>query len=318
MTAVLAIDIGGTKMAAAMVDAEGTVSSYFREPTPRSGNAESLWQRLESVLAKVLADAGVTPDGVGVGCSGPMTWPEGVVAPLNIVAWRDFPLRQRLREMFPNVPVRLHNDAVCVAIGEHWTGAGRGAHNVLGMVVSTGVGGGLLLGGRLIDGASGNAGHIGHVVVDPAGPDCACGGRGCIEAIASGPALVAWAQRQGWRADAEATGVELAADARGGEAIALAAMHRAGTALGIAIASAAHLCDLDTVVVGGGLSQTGALLFDPLERALRRHARMTFTRNVRVVPAQLGQRAGLVGAAALILRAGQYWSQTEEYLEVVQ
>nr|BFE83625.1 hypothetical protein GCM10020093_062260 [Planobispora longispora] len=111
--------------------------------------------------------------------------------------WRAFPLRDRLAGRFPGVPVRIHNDAVCVAAAEHWRGAGRGSSNMLGMVVSTGVGGGLILGGRLIDGGSGNAGHIGHVVVDPDGPACECGGRGCLEAVARGPGLAAWAVGQG-------------------------------------------------------------------------------------------------------------------------
>ena len=175
--------------------------------------------------------------------------------------------------------MRVHNDAICLVAGEHWRGAGRGRDNVLGMVVSTGVGGGLVLDGRLIEGASGNAGHIGHVVVDPdTGPVCECGGRGCAEAIARGPALVAWAQNEGWRPDQQnATAKELADDGALGHPIGLAAMRRAGRALGVAIASATALCDLEVVSVGGGLSQAGPLLFDPLEEYLRAHARLAFT-----------------------------------------
>lgn len=309
MSDVLALDIGGTKMAASMVDAEGRVYGYFRAPTPSATeglDAEGLWRTVEAVIDKALG--GAEPAGVGVGCGGPMTWPQADVSPLNIPAWRGFPLRARLRERFPGVPVRVHNDAICVAIGEHWRGAGRGLENVLGMVVSTGVGGGLVLGGHLIDGASGNAGHIGHVVVDPEGPDCVCGGRGCLEAIARGPGLVAWAQEQGWRPGVPATGIDLADDARRGHPVACSAMDRAGRALGIAIASATHLCDLEVVAVGGGLSQAGPLLFDPLNEAFHRHARMGFAREVRVVPAALGQTAGLVGAAALIYNADRYWN----------
>ena len=204
----------------------------------------------------------------------------------------------------------MHNDAICLVAGEHWRGAGRGRSNVLGMVVSTGVGGGLVLDGRLVEGASGNAGHVGHVVVDPdTGPECGCGGRGCAEAIARGPALVAWAQSQGWRPEQkDATAKELAADGAAGHPVGIAAMRRAGRALGIAIASATCLCDLEVVSVGGGLSQAGPLIFDPLEEALRAHARLGFARQVSVVPAALGQSAGLVGAAALILAADRYWA----------
>ncbi|HEY7143475.1 MAG TPA: ROK family protein [Streptosporangiaceae bacterium] len=308
----LAIDIGGTKLAAALADPGGRLVSWQRAATPRDGDAEQLWRALDAVLTEVLAGR---PDqsglaGVGCGCSGPMEWPAGLVSPLNIPAWRAFPLRDRLRERFAGLPVRVHNDAITMAAGEHWRGAGRGVANMLGMVVSTGVGGGLILDGRLIEGASGNAGHIGHVVVDPEdGPVCGCGGRGCLEGIARGPALVSWARQQGWRpGQPGATARELAADGAQGHPVGLAAMRRAGRALGIAIASAVSLCDLQVVSIGGGLSQAGALLFEPLELALRDHARLGFTRQVRVVPAALGQSAGLVGAAALIHAAGRYWT----------
>jgi glucokinase len=310
---VLAVDIGGTKLAAGLVEPAGRVTTWSQVPTPVGIDAEQLWRTLDALLTKVMDEAGVTPGGLagcGCGCGGPMEWPAGVVSPLNIPAWRAFPLRSRLAERLPGIPVRVHNDAICLVAGEHWRGAGRGRDNVLGMVVSTGVGGGLVLDGRLIAGASGNAGHIGHVVVDPdTGPICACGGRGCLEAIARGPGLVAWAQAEGWRPDqTDATAKELADDGALGHPVGIAAMRRAGRALGIAIASAAALCDLEVVSVGGGLSQAGPLLFDPLEEALRAHARLEFTRDVTVVPAALGQSAGLVGAAALLFAADRYWA----------
>jgi glucokinase len=309
---VLAVDIGGTKLAAGLVEPAGRVQLWSQVPTPRDLDAEQLWRTLDALITDVLDGAGVTPAelaGCGCGCGGPMKWPSGVVSPLNIPAWRDFPLRSRLAERLGTL-VRVHNDSICLVAAEHWRGAGRGRDNVLGMVVSTGVGGGLVLDGRLIEGASGNAGHIGHVVVDPdTGPECACGGRGCLEAIARGPALVAWAQSEGWRPDQDdATARELAGDAALGHPIGLAAMRRAGRALGIAIASATCLCDLEVVSIGGGLSQAGPLLFDPLEEARRAHARLEFARQVTVVPAALGQSAGLVGAAALIFAADRYWA----------
>jgi len=308
---VLALDIGGTKLAAAVVDRGGRVSSAARLPTPayRADDAEGLWRTVRALVERFTTGSRRRLfAGVGVGCGGPMAWPAGEVSPLNIPAWRQFPLRARLRELFPGLPVRLHNDAVCTAVGEHWRGAGRGRSNVLGMVVSTGVGGGLVLGGRLVDGASGNAGHIGHVVVDPEGPACTCGGTGCLEAVASGPRLAAWALEQGWAPGARASARDLAGDAARGHPVACAAMARAGRALGIAIASATHLCDLEVVAVGGGLSQAGPLLFDPLEETFRRHVRLSFAREVRVVPAALGQEAGLTGAAALVLAGDRYWS----------
>ncbi|WP_169948655.1 ROK family protein [Microbispora sp. H11081] len=327
---VLAVDIGGTKFAAGLVDPYGRVVAAERVATPPGGDAETLWETLTTLLDRLdLPDALA---GVGVGCGGPMTWPEGEVSPLNMGGWRGFPLRGRLAERFPGVPVRVHNDAICLAVAEHWRGAGQGSAAMLGMVVSTGVGGGLILGGRLIDGGTGNAGHIGHVVVDPEGPPCGCGGHGCLEAVARGPGLAAWALAQGWSPSAAAapqearhgepgqedvalyqeegtaTARRLAADAAAGDPVALAAMTRAGRALGVAIASAVNLCDLDLVTVGGGLSQAGGLLFAPLEEALREHTRLGFAGRVRVVPAALGQDAGLVGAAALVAAGDRYWS----------
>ncbi|MGW4639239.1 ROK family protein [Sphaerisporangium sp. NPDC004334] len=319
---VLAVDIGGTKFAAGLVGAHGEIVVAERVATPPGGDAATLWKALADLIDVVLARR---PDartvGVGVGCGGPMTWPEGAVSPLNMPGWRGFPLRERLAGRFPGMPVRVHNDAVCVAAAEHWRGAGRGSDNMLGMVVSTGVGGGLILGGRLIDGGTGNAGHIGHVVIDPDGPPCQCGGRGCLEAISRGPGLAAWALERGWVPGAtgarpegpyveaaQASGRQLAADAAAGDPVALAAFARAGRALGIGIASATHLCDLDVVTIGGGVSQAGPLLFGPLEEALRKHARLGFAQRVRVVPAHLGQDAGLIGAAALVLRPTHYWT----------
>jgi glucokinase len=309
----LALDIGGTKIAAAVVEASGRLGSRARTPTPRDLDSEQVWAALEALFSRLLAEAGLDDSrelaGVGCGCGGPMEWPAGRVSPLNLPSWRGFPLRDRLAQRLPGVPVRVHNDAICVAAAEHWRGAGRGHANMLGMVVSTGVGGGLILDGRLVSGASGNAGHIGHIVVDPEdGPVCGCGGRGCLEAIARGPALVTWARAQGWRpGQPAASGRELADDAAQGDPVGLAAMRRAGRALGIAIASATSLCDLEVVSIGGGLSQAGSLLFDPLADALRAHAQLDFTRQLQVVPAALGQSAGLVGAAALIFAAERYW-----------
>jgi glucokinase len=310
----LAIDIGGTKYAAGLVEPGGRLISWAQTATPHELDAEQLWRTLDALVTRLLAEAGTEPGalaGVGCGCGGPMEWPAGRVSPLNIPAWRGFPLRDRLAARFPGLPVRLHNDAICMAVGEHWRGAARGRRAMLGMVVSTGVGGGLVLDGRLINGATGNAGHIGHVVADPAGPPCVCGGRGCVEAIARGPALAAWAQGEGWRpGHAQATAKDLADDAAQGHPVARAAMNRAGQALGIAIASATHLCDLEVVAIGGGLSQAGSLLLGPLEEALRRHAGLGYARTVRVVPAALGQSAGLIGAAALLFAADRYWQAT--------
>ena len=305
----LAVDIGGTKMAAGVVDADGRVQHAERIPTPRSPDGEVLLGALTDLIGAVRAKADA-PIGIGVGCGGPMAWPAGEISALNIPAWRRFPLRARLQE-WSGLPVRLHNDAICLAVAEHWRGGGRGHDHMLGMVVSTGVGGGLILGGRLVDGGRGNAGHIGHVCVDARGPECVCGARGCLEAIASGPRTAAWARDHGWSNPAGGDAATMTADARAGHPVALAALRRAGEALGVAIASAAHLCDLDVVCVGGGLAQAGDLLFGPLREAYDAQARMDFVRATRIVPAELGQDAGLVGAAALLFAGDSYWSPSD-------
>ena len=310
----LAIDIGGTKLAAGLVGPGGRLLSWEQTPTRRDLDAEGLWRTVEALITRVLEAASISTGrqlaGLGCGCGGPMEWPAGLVSPINIPAWRGFPLRERLAERFGADPVRVHNDAICLTAAEHWRGAGRGTRNMLGMVVSTGVGGGLILDGDLVQGASGNAGHIGHVPVYPVdGPVCGCGAVGCLEAVARGPGLAAWAQSQGWRpGQPGATARDLAADGAAGHPVGLAAMRRAGTALGIAIATATNLCDLEVVAIGGGLSQAGSLLFGPLEQALRAHTRLAFARQVRVVPAGLGQSAGLIGAAALVLAGDRYWT----------
>ena len=288
---VLAVDVGGTKLAAAVWD--GGLSEVARRPT-----GSSPWGALVGLLDPLAEGV----ESIGVGCGGPMLWPVGEVSPLNIPAWRGFPLRARLADRY-GVPVRLHNDAVCVAVGEHWRG-GWDTEDLLGVVVSTGVGGGLVLGGRLVDGASGNAGHVGHIVVEPDGPPCPCGGRGCLEAVARGPAVVAWAVRRG---SAAGDGRELAALASRGDPVALQAFSRAGRALAIGLVSAAALLDVRVVAIGGGLAQVPSL-WTALRAELAERARLSFLAGLRVEPAVLGQDAGLLGAAALFVAGDRYWA----------
>ncbi len=305
--AYLALDIGGTKMAAAVVTTGAKPLATAQVPTPPAADAEELFATAVFAVEAALSQQDVAALALGVACGGPMKWPSGDVSPLNIPGWRDFPLRDRLADRF-GLPVRIHNDAICLTIGEHLAGSGRGSDNVLGMVISTGVGGGLVLEGRLINGASGNAGHIGHVVIEPEGPACLCGGRGCLEAIARGPALVAWAQEQGWRGD-DPTGNSLAESARAGDPIAVAAFQRCGAAVGTAVASAAALLDLQVAAIGGGLSRAGDLLMPAIFEAFQRHAGLEFASRCRIVLA--GAESGLVGAAALFAAEDRYWPRDD-------
>lgn len=308
---ILAIDVGGTKIAAGVVTGEGQLLSTAKAPTAGADTTEALWQVVVDVGNEALAQAGVERSvGVGCGSAGPMTWPEGVVSPLNLPQWREFPLAARIRETWPWGPVRVHNDAVCVAIAEHWVGAAQGRANEVGMVVSTGIGGGVILANRVINGGLGNAGHIGHLVVDPDGPPCRCGGQGCLEAVASGPSIVAWAQEQGWSpADGEeASGVSLLASAQAGDEVARAAFARSGEAVGCALASIGALLDLDVVAIGGGIINAGDYLFGPMREAFDLHAGFGFVKRLMIVPATTGQAAGLIGAAGLVAAGDRYWT----------
>jgi glucokinase len=283
----LALDIGGTKIAGGIVDPDGRLARHASRPTGVDPFAALLEVVAELRVGEVA--------GVGIGCAGPIDTVKGTVSPINIPAWRDFPLVDRVRELV-GAPVFLAGDAVCVALGEHWVGAGRGSAAMLGMVVSTGVGGGLVIDGRAFAGLTGNAGHVGHVVVEPDGDTCGCGGRGCVEAVASGPNLVRWARARGWvGADAR----DLVVSARAGDAVAAEAFARCGRAVGLAIVATAAVCDLDLAVVGGGVAQCGDLLFAPVRATLATHAQLSYLRGLRVEPAALGIAAGLYGAARL-------------------
>lgn len=294
--AVLAVDIGGTKIAAGLVDAEGQVGRNAETPTPAT--EPELDEALRELLTWVTEDAAVTA--VGLASAGPLDMVRGTVSPVNIPAWRDFPLVELAGQIVPGVPVTLVGDGIAAAAGEHWLGAGRGAQAMLGIVVSTGIGGGLVLNGVPFAGPSGNAGHIGHIVADPAGPACSCGATGCVEAYASGPSMVRWAQEQGWTGT-DAKG--LAGDADQDHPVAVAAFDRGMQALARGIVSTATVCDLDRVVIGGGVSAAGQTLLAPLRRHLERLAALAFVRRVTVEPSMLGRQAGLLGAARTALLA---------------
>jgi glucokinase len=297
---VLALDVGGTKLAAALVAPDGSLLARAQAPTGAT-DADQLLRRCVDLLGSVRSDADVV--GVGVGCGGPMRWPSGEVSPLNISAWREFPLRAALADAL-DLPVRLHNDAVAMTLGEHWRGAAAGFADALGVVVSTGVGGGVVLADRVVDGASGNAGHVGHIVVEPEGPPCACGGRGCLEAVASGPAMVGLALAAGWPGPPAADAVALATAARSGDPVAVATFDRAGRALGRGLASAVAVLDVSVVVVGGGVSAAADLFEAAMRTEFRGRAGLDFAAAGGIRWAALGGDAGLVGAAALWLRPG--------------
>jgi glucokinase len=273
----LAVDIGGTKLAAGRVDEDGRLSGAAAVPTPQSADPEELWRALADLVTGV---AGGDEEVCGVGTGGPMTPGGEEVSPLNIPGWRRFPLRRRLAD-HTGLPVAVDNDAKALARGEGWVGAGRGASDFIAMVVSTGVGGGLVVDGRLLHGAAGNAGHIGHVIVEPEGRPCGCGARGCLEAEASGTGIRAATGRPPAEAPPEL-------------------VHHVGTCVGRAVASVANLCDLRLALVAGSVALGyGDPFFAAAQEELGRRARLDFSQGAVIRRGGLGVEGPLIGAAAV-------------------
>lgn len=303
---VVALDIGGTKIAGALVDGAGRIRVRAQRPTPAREDGDTVMGAVEAVLGE-LARSPLWGDAfaVGIGSAGPVDASAGTVSPVNVPGWRDFPLVERVGEVVEGRPVTLVGDGVAMTAAEHWLGAARGHDNALCLVVSTGVGGGLVLNGRVHPGPTGNAGHIGHISVDLDGDPCACGGRGCVERIASGPHIARRALADGWRpaADGDTSAAAVAAAARAGDPVAVASFERAAQALAAGIAATASLVEIDIAVVGGGVAGAGEVLFGPLRRSLRSYATLSFVEGLVVVPALTGTDAGLLGAAAAVPRS---------------
>ncbi len=281
MDRVLALDVGGTKMAAGVVTSDGDLERRAVRPTPKGDDPEAVLSALLAAAAEVRRGDEVA---CGVGSGGPMTGGGESVSPLNIRGWRGFPLRARLHEAL-GLPVHIDNDAKALALGEGWRGAARGCSSYLAMVVSTGVGGGIVLDGRLLDGEDGNAGHIGHLIVEPAGAVCPCGAQGCLEAEVSGTAIAARTGRP-------------AKEAPEDERV------RAGRLVGRAVASVAALLDVPLAVVAGSVALGfGDAFFGAAQQELALRARIEFARGAVIRPAGLGDEGPLIGAAAVALRA---------------
>lgn len=298
---VVALDIGGTKIAGALVDGGGRILVRAQRPTPAQEDGETVMRAVAEVLAEVSASPlWASATAVGVASAGPVDALAGTVSPVNVAGWRGFPLVERVRLATGGLPVTLVGDAVAMAAAEHWQGAARGHDNALCMVVSTGVGGGLILNGKLHSGPTGNAGHIGHISVDLDGDLCPCGSRGCVERIASGPNIARRALAGGWEPgpDGDTSAAGVAAAARAGHPIAIASFGRAAQALAAGIAATATLVEIGVAVIGGGVANAGEVLFAPLRRSLQDYATLSFVRQIEVAPALTGTDAGLVGAAA--------------------
>ncbi|MFK4853605.1 ROK family protein [Microbacterium sp. ZW T6_19] len=295
----LAVDVGGTKMEAALVADDGTLvrGSRSRRATGRDATPASLDDAIATVIAHALSRL---PDaaelvGAGIGSAGPIDRNVGQILPVNMPAARGYGLAGAVRTaasglLGRGLPTVFGHDGGALALAESWLGATKDARSSLAIVVSTGVGGGFVVNGAYIPGASGNAGHLGQVRRE---------GGLTLEEIASGPASAAWAQQQGWSG---ATGEDLARDSAAGDAIARAAIERSARAVGEALADAATLVDLDMVAIGGGFSQVSADYIDLVQQALTASAAHEYSRRTRVVRSGLGDEGPLIGAAAFVLR----------------
>jgi glucokinase len=278
--AYLAVDIGGTKLSCGVVSLDGRVLAQERCATPPA----QVWDALSGLVGRVMAGAAhLQLIACGVGAGGPMSDNGDKVSTLSIPSWRNFALRSSLAQL-TGLTTFVDNDAKAVVLGETWCGAAVGCRDVIGMVVSTGVGGGIIIDGRLLDGDSGNAGHIGHICVVPNGRLCKCGARGCLEAVASGTAI------------GEMTG-QPAAEAPAH------VIEQTGMYVGRAVASVAALLDLRLAVIGGSVALGfGEPFFRAAQTEADRYAAIEFARGIRLLPAGLGGDAPLVGAAAIARR----------------
>ena len=275
----LAIDVGSAKLAAGIVGEDGEVLVRDRISTP----ARDVWPALARLVTRVQVSAPTTPVGCGIGCGGPANPLEGTVSPLHIPSLAGFALAAEMQAL-TQLPTVVDNNAKAVALAEAWCGAAVGVSDFAAVSLGTGVGGGIVSNGRLLDGHHGNAGHFGHMVVEPDGRPCLCGGKGCVEAYCSGRAIEEETGRPPQRAP---QGV----------------VERTGILIGRALTSLGAICDLNMAVVGGSVALGfGEPFFAALQHELEQRAKLSFLTGFTAVPAALGQLAPLVGAAALVRR----------------
>lgn len=312
MLKIIAVDFGGTNIRVA----------YFPSPQPppttQSKTATIASEGPDSVISRLIQaiETQIPEDSadlrIGIAAPGPLDPRTGVIinSP-NLAGWIDIPIRDRLSEHF-GVPVFLGNDANLAALGEWRFGAGQGTDNLIYLTISTGIGGGVIADGRLLLGARGLAGELGHLTIESNGPTCGCGIKGHIEAIAAGPAIArnATAQleagqlsalKETFNAKGNITSVDIGIAALAGDELAISVIKEAGFNIGHHLADLAHAFNPEVFVLGGGVSLLGDLLFEPIKRSLREHIMdPAYLDGVRVLPAALGDDAGLVGAMVLV------------------
>lgn len=304
----LGLDVGNSRLSAAIVTPEGQVRALARVATPK--DADAAVDRLLKLARQVMTEDTTTPEGVGIGFGGPVDVRTGRVRTSFLSSgWEDLPLAEIIARRL-GIAAFLGNDADAGGLAEALFGAGRGARSMLYVNVGTGIGGAVILDGRLHTGATSSAGEIGHFIVVPDGPLCECGKQGCAQALSSGTALARRAREMLNETDrlstlralsaAELSGRAVGEAAVRGDRLAVDIVAAAAGWLGIALANAIHLLDPECVVVGGGVAEMGEVFWGPLRASVRRHL-VGPAADSPLVPAQLGYDAGVIGAAALAM-----------------
>ncbi|MGE5378349.1 MAG: ROK family protein [Bacteroidota bacterium] len=304
MSLIVAVDIGGTQIRAAAYE-PNSITPFAQKRTRTKASEPGVFDRLVQTIQAVWQPGNV--DAIGMASPGPLDPHTGTILDTpNIKEWVNFPVGPRLCETF-GVPVYLDNDANMAGLAEWQYGAARGHNNVLYLTISTGIGGGVISNGHLVQGFRGMAAELGHIIVDPNGPPCGCGQRGHIESFASGPSIARYVAEQikagknsSLCATPRPTAVQVAEAALQGDALAIEAFERAGFYLGIAVANYLATFDPSILIFGGGTSQAGELLFKPFRESLRKHVfHPHYLDDLTITKAALGDDAGLLGALAL-------------------
>lgn len=309
---IVGVDIGGTKVACVLADAEGNILARQWQPTRSAEGWQTVVQQLFEMTEKVLKGVPLQQvRGIGISCGGPLDSQQGIVySPPNLPGWDAVPVKRLFEERF-SLSTRLENDANATALAEHRFGAGRGTRNMVFMTWGTGIGGGLILDGRLYRGTNDLAGEIGHTTVLLDGPLCGCGKRGCLEALASGPSIARRARELAnespeslvWQrvTPEEVTAQHVVEAALEGDTFARFVLAEAATYMGIGIANVAQILNPERVVLGTIAVKAGDLVLEPLRRALAVHAWERVQEVLQVVPAELGDRAQDLAAICLWL-----------------
>jgi glucokinase len=304
MSHIVAIDIGGTHIRAAVYEPE-SIAPVAHERTRSLADQPGVYDRLEKAVESVWPQGKVSA--IGIASPGPLDPHTGtILSTPNIPEWKNFPLTAKLSQHF-GVPVYLDNDANMAGLAEWQFGAGRGHQHLVYLTISTGIGGGVISHGCLLQGFHGMAAELGHMIVDPDGPPCGCGQRGHVESFCSGPAIARYVKEQVaagvrsiLREQPDLNAVHIADAARLGDRLAISAFERAGEYLGIAVANYLAIFDPSVLIFGGGVSQVGDYLFKPFEESLRKHTfHPHYLDDLVITKAALGDEAGLLGALAL-------------------